>query len=91
MLHEVALAHAPIDEEVLGEEGRDDHAASVVHVAHVVDLAHRRVHDGKPGTTGAPGFELFHVVFPFDIGVFRLERFVHTGALLVTTNSKRSD
>jgi len=40
VFHEVALAEAPVDQEVFGEEGGDDHAAPVVHVAGVVELAH---------------------------------------------------
>ena len=36
MLHEVALAHTPVDEEIFGEEGGDAHAGAVVHVACVV-------------------------------------------------------
>ena len=36
MLHEVAFAHTPVDEEVFGEEGGDAHAGAVMHVACMV-------------------------------------------------------
>jgi hypothetical protein len=40
-LVEEALAAAPVDAEVLGEEARDDHARAIVHPAGRRELAHR--------------------------------------------------
>ena len=45
LVGEVALAPAPVDEQVLDEEGRRDHAQPVVHVARRVQLPHRGVDD----------------------------------------------
>ena len=77
MFHEVALAHAPVDQQILGKEGGDDHATPVVHVASVVELAHRCVDDGEAGCAGAPGFEEGLVVFPADVCIFGFEGLVH--------------
>lgn len=77
MLHKVAFAAAPIDEEVFGEEGGDDHAAAVVHIGRVVELAHGGVDDGEAGVAAAPGVEVLVGVFPVDVHVFGFERLVH--------------
>lgn len=75
--HEVAFAAAPVEEEVFGEEGGDGHARAVVHVAGLVELAHRGVDEGVARATGAPGEKGGVVVFPLDVGVFGFEGFVH--------------
>lgn len=77
MLHEVALAHAPVDEEVFGEERGDAHAGAVVHVACMVELAHGGVDEGVAGLALGPFGEEVVIVFPFYVRVFRLEGFVH--------------
>jgi hypothetical protein len=77
--HEVALAHAPVDQHVFGEEGGDDHAAAVVHPADSVELAHGGIDNGLTGATLTPGFEVLVVVPPLNVGVFGFERFVHAG------------
>lgn len=77
VLHKVALAHSPVDQEVFGEEGGDDHAAAVVHPARVVELTHRSVDNGVASATIAPGGEGHFVVFPLDVGILGLEGFVH--------------
>lgn len=77
MLHEVAFAAAPVEEEVFGQEGGDPHAGAVVHVAHVVELAHRGVDERVPRLTPTPFPEERLVVFPPDVGVFGFERLVH--------------
>lgn len=79
VLHEVALAQAPVEEEVLGEEGGDEHAAPVVHVARVGELAHGGVDERVARAAGGPGGEERGGVFPRDVGVFGLEGFVHAG------------
>lgn len=75
---EVLFAEAPIEEKVLCEERCGDHAVAVVHVACVVEGAHRGVDDGVARATFLPGGEVGVVVFPFDVGVFEFEGFVHT-------------
>ena len=77
MLHEVALAHAPVDEEVFGEEGGDGHAGTVVHVACIVELAHGGVDEGVAGLALGPFGEEVGVIFPLYVRVFGLEGFVH--------------
>ena len=77
MFHEIALAPAPVDQQVLGQEGRDGHAGAVVHVAGVVELAHGGVDEGVARRAGAPLLEELVVVLPLDVGVFGLEGFVH--------------
>ena len=77
MLHEVALAHTPVDEEVFGEEGGDGHAGAVVHVTCMVELAHGGVDERVAGLALGPFGEEVGVIFPFYICVFGLERFVH--------------
>lgn len=58
LLHEIALAHAPVQQQIFCEEGRDGHAASVVHVGHVIQLPHRgidwqeQISDAEKGRTG---------------------------------------
>src|SRR3569833_3404924 len=73
MFHEVALPHAPVYQQVLGEKGRDDHAASVVHPSHLVQLAHGRIDDGKTCAALGPGCELGLVIRPRDVGVLWFE------------------
>ena len=77
VLHEVALAEAPVEQEVLGQEAGDDHPAPVVHVGRVVELPHRGVHDRVPCAAGAPGREERRGVLPGDVGVFGFEGLVH--------------
>ena len=59
------------------EERTYDHSASVVHVAAMVELTHCGVDDWVAGFTFGPGFEMILVIFPFYVGVFWFERFVH--------------
>ena len=82
MLHEIPLTHAPVDQQVLGQERGDDHPASVVHVAHVVELAHGGVDNGEARLAVTPGLEELHVILPSDVCVLWLERLVHAGAKL---------
>ena len=82
VLHEVDLAEAPVQEQVLGEEGGGDHAAPVVHVARGVELAHGGVDDRVAGVAGGPGVEEGGGVFPGDVGVFGFEGFVHAVRVL---------
>lgn len=77
VLHEVALAEAPVEQQVLRQEGRDDHAAPVVHVGGRVHLAHGGVDDGEAGGAGGPAREVVVVVLPLDVGVFVFEGLGH--------------
>src|SRR6185312_224301 len=49
--------HAPVDVEVLGQEGADRHPRPVVHVALGGQLAHPGVDQGIAGAAFAPGPE----------------------------------
>ena len=75
--HEVDFAEAPVQQQVFGQEGRDDHPAAVVHVGGAVQLPHRGVDDRVAGLPGAPGAEGGGGVLPGDVGVFGFEGFVH--------------
>ena len=77
MFHEVALAHAPVDEEVFGEERGYGHAGAVVHVACVIELAHGGVDVGVAGLALGPFGEELVVIFPSDVGLFGFEWLVH--------------
>lgn len=77
VLHEEALAHAPVEQQVLGQERRHDHAAPVVHPRHGLHLAHGRVHDGEARPPRLPRVKVRRVVRPRDVGVFGLEGLVH--------------
>jgi hypothetical protein len=48
-----------------------------VHVAHLVELAHRSVDNGEASAAFFPGSEMIVVVLPFNIGVLVLEGLVH--------------
>ena len=55
---EVPLAPPVIDQQMLGEKRRDDHAQAVVHPAGFVELPHRGVDDRVAGAAFAPRREV---------------------------------
>ncbi|KAL8990374.1 MAG: hypothetical protein Q9177_000965 [Variospora cf. flavescens] len=57
MFHEIALAEAPIQQEVIGQKGGDGHAGAVVHVPRGVQLAHAGVDKGEACAAAAPEVE----------------------------------
>jgi len=63
---------------MFGQEGGDDHAAPIVHIAAVIELSHGGVDDGVARSTFSPCFEMLVIVFPVYVGIFGLEWFVHT-------------
>lgn len=77
ILHEVPLAAAPVEHQILGQERGDHHPSSVVHPRAVAELAHGCVHDREAGFSIAPGLEDLLIILPFDVRVFGLEAFVH--------------
>lgn len=79
MLHKVPLALPPIEQKILYQEGGDNHATSVVHVAYIIQLPHGSIDNRKPGAAFAPGSEVLLVVGPSNIGILGLEWLVHTG------------
>lgn len=81
VFHEKALAQAPVEEEVFGQEGGDGHAGAVVHGACVPELAHGGIDEGVACFAFAPGLEVRGVVFPCYVGVFGFEGFVHAGIM----------
>ena len=52
---EIRFATAPVDAQILDQEAGRDHAQAVVHVAGLVQLRHRRVHQRITGAPFAPG------------------------------------
>ncbi len=54
LLHEGDIPFAPVDQQMLGQEARDDHPAPVVHPAERVHLAHRCIHHRITGLSLAP-------------------------------------
>src|SRR5690606_30841478 len=62
--HEMPLALAPVDQQVLAEEHGHDHAQAVVHPAGVQQLAHGCVDDREAGTALLPGFKVGRGVAP---------------------------
>src|SRR5581483_7362151 len=76
-VHEITLAPLPVDEEILGQEHRHDHAEAVVHPAGGVQAAHGGVHDGIAGHAGAPRVEVRAIVVPTQCVVFRSEAAAH--------------
>lgn len=77
VFHEVALAQAPVEEQVFGQEGGDCHAGAIMHVTGVIQLPHGGVDEGVAGSAVAPRFEVAARVFPGYVGVLGFERFVH--------------
>lgn len=77
MFHEEALTHTPVDEEVFGKEGGNNHTAPVVHPASGEELAHGGVDDGIAGTASTPGLKVGGRVGPGYVGIFWFERLVH--------------
>ena len=72
--HELGLAQAPVQQEVLGQERGRDHPRPVVHEPRRAQLAHRGVDDRVAGPALAPGLEGVRVVAPRQVGEGRLER-----------------
>ena len=66
------LARAPVEVQILGQEGADDQAAAVVHPARGEQLAHRGVDHRVAGAARAPGVEPLRVVVPFEAVVVAL-------------------
>ena len=54
---EPALADAPVDQQVLGQERRRDHAHAIVHPAGRPELAHAGVDDRIAGAAALPGLD----------------------------------
>ncbi|MNI73981.1 hypothetical protein D3C73_1300370 [compost metagenome] len=73
MTHEEPLAFAPVDQQVLGQEHRHDHAQAVVHPAGFQQLANRRVDDRQAGACLLPGQQLLGRLAPGQGFGFRAE------------------
>src|SRR5271170_7126643 len=50
-----------------------------MHPADCIELSHSGVDDGVASAALTPGFELFVIVLPFNVAVFRFEGLIHTG------------
>lgn len=77
VLHEIALAHAPIKQQVFGQERCYRHAGAIVHITCMVHLAHGGVDKGVAGAAVAPCFKITARVFPGYVGVLGFEGFIH--------------
>src|ERR1700751_6345529 len=55
--HEPALAPAPVDPEILGQERADDEPGAIVNPALALQLAHAGVDERVAGPSLAPGLE----------------------------------
>ena len=64
--HEVLLAAAPVDVQVLDQKARRDQPRAVVHPARRGELAHARVDDGIARAALAPGVEVLVGAVPLD-------------------------
>src|SRR6185436_11013485 len=64
MLEEVRRADAPIDPELLRQEGSGDEARAVVHEPLLQQLAHAGVDEWMSGTAFPPGCQRLRVVTP---------------------------
>ena len=67
VLHEEALAQAPVADQVLHQVGGHDHARSVVHPAALHQLPHRRIHDRHAGEARLPDSQPLRVVLPGEM------------------------
>ena len=56
-LGEVGFAAAPVDPQILAQERGHDHAQAVVHIAGIVELAHRGIDQRVPRFAGTPTSE----------------------------------
>lgn len=77
VLHEISLAHSPVQHKVLSQEGAYNHTASIVHPPTMIQLPHRSIHNRIARVPIVPRFKVLLVILPFNICVFRLERLVH--------------
>ena len=73
----MTLTAAPVDEQILGQEGTDDEPRSVVHPAGGHQLAHRGVDDRIARSACAPRLEVVFVLRPghaLELGQIRPAR-----------------
>ena len=78
VLHEVCLAHPPINQQILSQKGPNNHSAPIMHIPHPLQLPHSRVHNRETRLSLAPLPERSVVVLPFNIIVLVLKRLPHT-------------
>lgn len=76
ILPEPLCALLPGQEEVFGEEGRDDHACAVVHPSGAFELEHGGIDDGVSGLGFLPGLEVLGVPAPGEAVELFAEGFV---------------
>ncbi len=73
LVGEITLAEPPVDQQVLGQERGRHHAQAVVHIAGLVELAHRGIDQRVAGTRLAPRLEMARRIGPRQRVVLRLE------------------
>lgn len=90
MSDEILLTKAPVKKQVLGEEGRGNHAQAVVHVSCLTKRPHCSVDDGVTSLALRPSAEMGIVVFPLDVCIFEFERFVHADDALASPGDEKA-
>lgn len=78
MFHEEFLPHPPVDQEVFGEEGGNNHATPVVHPAGMNKLSHRSIDYWISRPPLLPSLKVALIILPNDIRVLGFKRFIHT-------------
>ena len=73
LLHEVALAQPPVEQEIFGEEHRHNHLCTVVHIPGLIELPHGGINDRKPGFARAPKFKILPLTRPNHSAKFGVE------------------
>ncbi len=73
MPHEVPLPLAPVDQQVLRQEHRNDHPQPVVHPAGLLEAPHRGIHDRIPGIATLPRLKILRRVPPRESVVVGVE------------------
>ena len=80
LLHEILLTLAPVDQQILGQERRHDHARAIVHPACSVQHPHRRIDHRITGASFAPRAESVFVFQPLEIGELLTQRLIRSCA-----------
>ena len=70
VLGKVALAPAPIDIQIFGQEGGDDQSDSIMRKTGGIQFTHFGVHYRKAGFSFAPGLIIIAIIIPVQVGKF---------------------
>jgi hypothetical protein len=73
LLHEVALAQSPVEEQVLGQKHRDDHTRTIGHETGLRQLPHGGIDDRKSRLSCAPALKVPGNTGPLYSPMLRVE------------------